>query len=100
MVWGANPQILRVEDQQRKKEKLLQKQLEEARRQGMPEVDASGDNCLESLHSQDTGSSSETHLTPSRLDLACLGDQNISTVTAGSPHSLLLTDWGNCTAGA
>ena len=94
MVWGANPQILRLEAQQRKKEKLLQKQLEEARRQEVTEGETAGESCLESLHPQDAGSSSETHLTPSRLELSCLGDEKVSALTAGSQHSLILSDRG------
>ena len=94
MVWGANPQILRLEAQQRKKEKLLQKQLEEARRQEMPEGELTGESCLESLHPQDAGSSSETHLVPSQLDLTSLAGEKISGLTAGSQHSLILTQRG------
>ena len=92
MVWGANPQILRLEAQQRKKEKLLQKQLEEKRRQD--EVEETGENCLESLHPQDSSTTSDSHLTPATVDLSGLAGEQIAAVTAGSQHSLILSHTG------
>ena len=96
MVWGANPQILRLEAQQRKKEKLLQKQLEEKRRQEEAESESleTGESCLESLDPQDTNTSSESHLTPSTVNLSNLAGERIAGVTAGSQHSLILSQSG------
>ena len=96
MVWGANPQILRLEAQQRKKEKLLQKQLEEKRRQEEAESESleTGESCLESLDPQDTNTSSESHLTPSPVNLSNLAGERIAAVTAGSQHSLILSQSG------
>ena len=97
MTWGANPQILRLEAQQRKKEKLLQKQVEEKRRQEMMNSDEmSEDQTLESLHPQDHSSvsTSDQHLTPHLLDTGPMSGQLIVSAAAGSQHSAVLTDQG------
>lgn len=90
MTWGANPQILRLEAQQRKKEKILQKQLEEKRRQEM--VDSvESEQTMESLHPQDSSAAvTDQHLSPSLVDTSHIRDQVVS-AAAGSQHSALLT---------
>ena len=98
--WGANPQILRLEAQQRKKEKLLQKQLEEKRRheQMEPEgAEAEQEAGMESLHPQDSSTllgPAELHLRPQQVDLAGLAGERVVAAAAGSQHSALLTARG------
>ena len=100
VTWGANPQILRLEAQQRKKEKLLQKQLEESRRQAEACAEAGeavvGDQerLMMSLHPQDSNTTStDLHLSPSVLDTSMIGERIVS-VAAGSQHTALLTVTG------
>ena len=102
VTWGANPQILRLEAQQRKKEKLLQKQLEESRKQQQMEgcveagEESGGDQerSMMSLHPQDSNTtSSDLHLSPSVLDTSMIGERIVS-VAAGSQHTALLTGTG------
>ena len=96
MTWGANPQILRLEAQQRKKEKLMLKQLEEKRRQEMEagEVEIEQEKTMESLHPQDsTTTTSDLHLNPSYIDTSNIED-SVSQICAGSQHSALVTRSG------
>ena len=96
VTWGANPQILRLEAQQRKKEKLLQKQLEESRRQAEScaeagEVASEQERSMMSLHPQDSNTTpTDLHLSPSVLDTSMIGEKIVS-VAAGSQHTALLT---------
>merc|ERR550525_1485426 len=92
VTWGANPQILRLEAQQRKKEKLLQKQLEESRKQQQMEgcveagEESGGDQerSMMSPHPQDSNTTStDLHLSPSVLDTSMIGERIVS-VAAGS----------------
>merc|ERR1719480_6469 len=81
VTWGTNPQILRLEAQQRKKEKLLQKQLEESRRQAEAcaearEATSEQERSMMSLHPQDSNTtSSDLHLSPSVLDTSMIGEK-------------------------
>ena len=98
VTWGANPQILRLEAQQRKKEKLLMKQLEESRRQAEACVEAgeasSEQEMMMSLHPQDSNTtSSDLHLSPSVLDTSMIPERIVS-VAAGSQHTALVTGSG------
>jgi len=96
MTWGANPQILRLEAQQRKKEKLMLKQMEEKRRQEMEaaELEAEQERTMESLHPQDsTTTTSDLHLNPSYVDTSNIEDR-VAQICAGSQHSALLTSTG------
>jgi hypothetical protein len=110
MVWGSNPQVLRLEAQQRKKERQAARKAEERRQEeqeverGLREAAQEGETSQveeEELQSSSFPSisqpvldaSSEVHLTPQALPLPP-GLGLVADITCGSQHTVILTRAG------
>ena len=95
--WGSNPQILRLEAQQRKKENMLKKiecQKNDAENRSNHES-ADEEVVLDSLKpaQEAVDPASEAHLSPREVDLSNMSD-SIAKLSGGSQHSAILTKNG------
>ena len=117
MVWGCNPQILRLEAQQRKKEKILQKQLQEKKKLEQIENEKNSlknefdgnikeirddevlsiepEKAIDSLTipTPEEDTNTETHLSPTIVDTSQIEGQ-VTSVACGSQHTAILTTSG------
>ena len=85
-IWGCNPQVLRLEAQQKRKERAQNKIVEDAHAD-----DEQNDEAVKKPDNEATEATDMAHLVPALVDTSLF---TVGAVACGNQHSLILTSTG------